>query len=84
MPNSLLAIHIIGITITISFFMITLVIFIFFSLAIFSSRPIGVQAGNLMILALISPLGLTIIFLRKVVGRIYDRLYNATNRLPEV
>ncbi len=83
MAHSLMAVHLIGITITIFFFLFTLVLFIFISLAILSSKPIESQTGNLMILALIPPSILTVIFLRMVLGAIYDRLFNLANRLSK-
>jgi hypothetical protein len=49
-------------------------------MVVLSSRPIGEEAGNLMILALIPPSILSVIFLRKVIGTMYDRMQEIVNR----
>ncbi|MFZ0510995.1 MAG: hypothetical protein WAM14_05270 [Candidatus Nitrosopolaris sp.] len=44
-------------------------------MAIFASRVSAEQAGNLMVLALVPPSILTVVFLHKVAGKLYDRLH---------
>jgi hypothetical protein len=44
-------------------------------MTIISSRVSGGLAGNLMVLALIPPSILTVLFLQRVAGKLYDRLY---------
>ncbi|MDQ6667324.1 MAG: hypothetical protein M3Y53_03745 [Thermoproteota archaeon] len=44
-------------------------------MTIFSSRVSGELAGNLMVLALVPPSFLTVVFLHKVAGKLYDRLH---------
>jgi hypothetical protein len=80
MPYSLMTVHVICIIATVFFFLITLFIFVLLSMAVLSSRPIGEEAGNLMILALIPPSILSVIFLRKVIGTMYDRMQEMVDR----
>lgn len=80
MPYSLVTVHVICIIATVFFFLITLFIFVLLSMVVLSSRPIGEEAGNLMILALIPPSILSVIFLRKVIGTMYDRMQEMVNR----
>jgi len=74
MAGRLIGLHILVIIIIIIFFLVTLGSSIFFTMVFFSSRFSGGQAGNLMVLALVPPSILTVIFLNKVVGKLYDRL----------
>jgi hypothetical protein len=46
-------------------------------MVIFSSRVSGEEAGNLMVFALVPPSILTVVFLHKVAGKLYDRLNGA-------
>ncbi len=80
MPYSIVTVHVICIIATVFFFLITLFIFVLLSMVVLSSRPIGEEAGNLMILALIPPSILSVIFLRKVIGTMYDRMQEMVNR----
>lgn len=80
MPYYLVTVHVICIIATVFFFLITLFIFVLLSMVVLSSRPIGEEAGNLMILALIPPSILSVIFLRKVIGTMYDRMQEMVNR----
>lgn len=80
MPYSLVTVHVICIIATVFFFLITLFIFVLLSMVVLSSRPIGEEAGNLMILALIPPSILSVIFLRKVIGTMYDLMQEMVNR----
>ena len=57
------------------FFMLTLGISIFVTMALFTSRVSAEQAGNLMVLALVPPSVLTILFLREAGAKLYDRIY---------
>jgi len=74
MAGRLIGLHILVIIIIIIFFLVTLGSSIFFTMVFFSSRVSGEQAGNLMVLALVPPSILTVIFLNKVAGKLYDRL----------
>lgn len=56
------------------FFMLTLGISIFVTMALFTSRVSAEQAGNLMVLALVPPSVLTVLFLHEVVAKLYDRI----------
>lgn len=80
MQFSLVAVHITCILATVFFFLITLFVFLLFTMVVLSSARIGEQAGNLMILALIPPSILTVIFLRRVVGTMYDRMQEMVSR----
>ncbi len=75
MADRLLVLHILLIMIVIMFFLVTLGSSIFFTMTIFSSRVSGELAGNLMVLALVPPSILTVVFLHKVAGKLYDRLH---------
>ena len=75
MADRLLVLHILLIMIVIMFFLVTLGSSIFFTMTIISSRVSGGLAGNLMVLALIPPSILTVLFLQRVAGKLYDRLY---------
>ena len=75
MADRLLVLHILLIMIVIMFFLVTLGSSIFFTMTIFSSRVSGELAGNLMVLALIPPSILTVVFLQRVAGKLYDRLH---------
>jgi hypothetical protein len=75
MADRLLVLHILLIIIVIMFFLATLGSSIFFTMTIFSSRVSGGLAGNLMVLALIPPSILTVVFLQRVAGKLYDRLH---------
>jgi hypothetical protein len=44
-------------------------------MVIFTSKVSAELAGNLMVLALVPPSILTVLFLNKVAGRLYDRLH---------
>ena len=76
MADRLLVFHILLIIIVIMFFLATLGSSIFFTMTIFSSRVSGGLAGNLMVLALIPPSILTVVFLQRVAGKLYDRLHD--------
>jgi len=78
MADRLFGSHILTIVIIIIFFLVTLGCSIFFTMVIFSSRVSGEQAGNLMVVALVPPSILTVVFLHKVAGKLYDRLNGAT------
>ena len=78
MADRLLGLHILITIIIIIFFLVTLGCSIFFTMVIFSSRVSGEQAGNLMVFALVPPSILTVVFLHKVAGKLYDRLNGAT------
>ncbi len=80
MQFSLVAVHITCILATVFFFLITLFVFLLFTMVVLSSARIGEQTGNLMILALIPPSILTVIFLRRVVGTMYDRMQEMGSR----
>ena len=75
MVDRLLVLHIMLIMIVIMFFLATLGSSIFFTMTIFSSRVSGELAGNLMVLALVPPSILTVVFLQRVAGKLYDRLH---------
>jgi len=75
MVDSLLLLHVFLITIIIIFFLLTLSCSIFFTMVIFTSKVPAELAANLMVLALVPPSILTVLFLNKVVRRLYDRLY---------
>jgi hypothetical protein len=75
MAVRLLVLHILLIIIVITFFLVTLGCSIFFTMTIFSSRVSGGLAGDLMVLALVPPSVLTVVFLQRVAGKLYDRLY---------
>ena len=75
MADRLLVLHILLIIIVIMFFLATLGSSIFFTMTIFSSRVSGGLAGNLIVLALIPPSILTVVFLQRVAGKLYDRLH---------
>jgi hypothetical protein len=62
------------------FFMLTLGISIFVTMALFASRVSAEQAGNLMVLALVPPSVLTVLFLREVATKLYDRIYTVAVR----
>ena len=62
------------------FFMLALGISIFVTMALFTSRVSAEQAGNLMVLALVPPSVLTVLFLREVVTKLYDRIYTVAVR----
>ncbi|HET7148960.1 MAG TPA: hypothetical protein VFI73_10730 [Candidatus Nitrosopolaris sp.] len=72
MGDRLLVLHILLIVIVIIFFLVTLGGSIFLTMTLFSSRVSGELAGNLMVLALVPPSILTVLFLREVIGRLYD------------
>ena len=75
MVDRLLLLHVFLITIIIIFFLFTLSCSIFFTMVIFTSKVSAELAGNLMVLALVPPSILTVLFLNKVAGRLYDRLH---------
>lgn len=75
MADRLLVLHILLIIIEIMFFLVTLGSSIFFTMTIISSKVSGGLAGNLMVLALLPPSILTVIFLQRVAGTLYDRLH---------
>lgn len=77
MADKSLWLHILLIMIIIIFFLVTLGGSVFFTMVIFSSRVSGEQAGNLMLFALVPPSILAVVFLHKVGGKLYDRLYVA-------
>jgi hypothetical protein len=74
MVDRLLLLHVILITIIIIFFVFTLSCSIFITMVIFTSKVSTELAGNLMVLALVPPSILTVLFLNKVAGRLYDIL----------
>lgn len=75
MVDRLLLLHVFLITIIIIFFLFTLSCSIFFTMVILTSKASTEQAGNLMVLALVPPSILTVVFLHKVAGKLYDRLH---------
>ncbi|HYA82966.1 MAG TPA: hypothetical protein VEH06_05890 [Candidatus Bathyarchaeia archaeon] len=75
MVDRLLLLHVFLITIIIIFFLFTLSCSIFFTMVIFTSKISAELAGNLMVLALVPPSILTVLFLNKVAGGLYDRLH---------
>ena len=77
MADRLLGLQILIIIIIIIFFLVTLGCSIFFTMVIFSSRVSGEQAGKFMVFALVPPSILTVVFLHRVAGKLYDRLNGA-------
>jgi hypothetical protein len=84
MVDRLLLLHVILITIIIIFFLFTLSCSVFFTMVIFTSKVSAELAGNLMVLALVPPSILTVLFLNKGLGKLYDRLYVVIIKSPLV
>lgn len=75
MDERVLLVNVLLIITIMIFFMLTLGISIFVTMALFTSRVSAEQAGNLMVIALVPPSVLTILFLREVATRLYDRIH---------
>jgi hypothetical protein len=75
MDGRVLLVNVLLMIIIMVFFMLTLGISIFVTMALFTSRVSAEQAGNLMVLALVPPSVLTILFLREAAAKLYDRIY---------
>jgi hypothetical protein len=75
MDERVLLVNVLLIIAIMIFFMLTLGISIFVTMALFTSRVSAEQAGNLMVLALVPPSVLTILFLREVATKLYDRIH---------
>lgn len=75
MDERVLLVNVLLIITIMIFFMLTLGISIFVTMALFTSRVSAEQAGNLMVIALVPPSVLTILFLREVATKLYDRIH---------
>jgi hypothetical protein len=75
MDERVLLVNVLLIIAIMIFFMLTLGISIFVTMALFTSRVSAEQAGNLMVLALVPPSVLTILFLREVATKLYNRIH---------
>ena len=71
----LLLLHTLIIVLTVLFFLFTLGISILLTMIFFVSYISEVYVANSMWIALLPPSILTIIFLQKILGRLYDRFY---------
>ena len=73
--DRLLLLHMLIIILTVLFFLFTLGISILLTMIFFVSYMSEVYVANSMWIALLPPSILTIIFLQKILSRLYDRLY---------
>jgi hypothetical protein len=80
MDERVLLVNVLLIIAIMIFFMLTLGISIFVTMALFTSRVSAEQAGDLMVLALVPPPVLTILFLRGVGPKLYYRIYTVAVR----
>jgi hypothetical protein len=75
MSDRLVLLHILIVVLAALFFLFTMSVSIFLILVVFRSGIFREYAANSMWIALIPPSIITVLFLQKVLGRIYDMSY---------